>query len=173
MEPITTAAAAAAGLFAVKLLEEAGSQTGKALSAAVGRLAAWVRRRGERDAETGAAVTMVVADPTDQRRIELLGRILGARATADPEFGQELVELVAQARQAGDTLVIRDQAQLGTVVTGSSIGGQGGHGLAGGGGGGPAFGGGAGGDGGPGGNIYIPPGSPEPAVASGAVAAGV
>ena len=53
------------------------------------------------------------------------------------------------------------------IVSGSSIGGQGGHGPAGGGGGGPAFGGGIGGAGGAGGNIYLAPGAAEPPVAGG------
>jgi hypothetical protein len=41
MEPISMLAAGAATLFATRMVEEAGSQTGKGLSAAAGRLIAW------------------------------------------------------------------------------------------------------------------------------------
>jgi hypothetical protein len=137
VNPITDAAAAAAAVFARKLLEEAASQAGRALSAAADRVVTWIRRRGAEDAETGAAITMVDADPADRPRIELLGRVLAARAAADPEVGRELQELV---RQAPEAVTIRDQAQVGMILTASSIGGQGGQGIAGGGGGGPAIG---------------------------------
>ncbi len=99
------AAATAAGMFAKKLLEEAGGQAGKALSAATGRLVAWLCRTGEEDSETAAALTMVQARPADPTRVELLGQVLAARAQADPELASQLAELVGQAEQAGDVQV--------------------------------------------------------------------
>jgi hypothetical protein len=125
---------------------------------------AWIRHRGDQDPKTGAAVAMVSADPTDQDSIDMLGRVLAARVAGDPELVRQLQELVAHAPEA---VTVGDQAQVGIIVTGSSIGGQGGHGPAGGRGGGPAFGGGAGGAGGAGGNIYLAPGAAEPPVAGG------
>jgi hypothetical protein len=121
MEPITAAATTAAVLFATKLLEEAGSQAGKALSAAAGRLVAWVRGRGKEDAETGAAVTMVEADPGDEVRVQLLGRVLAARAERDPQFGLELAELVGQAREAGDTITTVGGAHIHGNVSHSTV----------------------------------------------------
>jgi hypothetical protein len=126
-------------------------------------LVAWIRHRGDEDAKTGAAVAMVSADPTDQDSIEMLGRILVARVASDPELVRQLQELVADAPEA---VTVRDQAQVGMIISGSSIGGHGGYGPGGGGGGGPAFGG-AGGAGGVGGNVYLAPGAAEPPVAGG------
>ena len=105
MDPIMMAAATAAGLFAKKLVEEAGGQAGKGLSATAGRLVAWIRRRGVEDPETGAAVTMVQVKPTDPTRVDLLGQVLAARIQADPALAQELAELVGDAEQAGDVQV--------------------------------------------------------------------
>jgi hypothetical protein len=164
VDPITDAAIRAAAVFAQKVLEEAASQTGQALSAGARRLVAWIRHRGTQDPKTGAAVAMLSADPTDQDSIETLGRILVAQIASDPELVRQLQELVADAPEA---VSVRDQAQVGMIISGSSIGGQGGHGPAGGGGGGPAFGGGAGGAGGAGGPIYLAPGAPETPVAGG------
>jgi hypothetical protein len=105
MDPITMAALTAAGLFAKKLIEEAGSQTAKGLSAATGRLVAWLRRRGEEDTETGAALTMVQAKPSDQGRVDLLGQVLATRAASNPEVARELQQLVGEADRAGDVQV--------------------------------------------------------------------
>src|SRR6266516_4903698 len=104
VEPITMAAATAAGLFAKKLLEEAGGEAGKALSAAMSRLVAWLRRQGD-DSETAAALAMVQAKPADLARVELLGQVLAARAEHDAELARELAELVGQAERAGDVQV--------------------------------------------------------------------
>jgi hypothetical protein len=122
---MTDAAVRAAAVFAQKVLEEAASQTGQALSAGARRLVAWIRHRGGQDAKTGAAVAMVSADPNDQDSIELLGRVLAARVAGNPELVRRLQELVADAPEA---VTVGDQAQVGVIVSGSSIGGQGGHG---------------------------------------------
>lgn len=105
MDPITMAAGTAAALFAKKLIEEAGGQAGKGLSAAAGRLVAWIRGRGSEDPETGAAVTMVQAKPADQARVDLLSQVLATRVQADPALAKELTELVGEAERAGDVQV--------------------------------------------------------------------
>jgi hypothetical protein len=112
MDPITVVAVTAASLFAKKLIEEAGSQAGKGLSAATSRLVGWLRRRGEEDAETGAALTMVQAKPADQARVELLGQVLAARVVGDPALARELDQLVGEADRAGDTQVIIGGAHI-------------------------------------------------------------
>jgi hypothetical protein len=90
VDPITEAAIRAAAVFAQKVLEEVGSQTGQALSAGARRLVAWIRNRGNQDPKTGAAVAMVSADPTDQDSIDMLSRVLAARVASDPELVRQL-----------------------------------------------------------------------------------
>jgi len=114
------AAAAAAALFAKKMVEESGTQVGKGLSSAVGRLVTWLRHRGSKDAEIGAAMTMVHADPTDQARVELLARVLADRVTSEPGIAQELLELVDQTRQAGDVVTVGG-AHIHGDVTGGTV----------------------------------------------------
>jgi hypothetical protein len=77
MEPISMLAAGAATLCATKVVEEAGSQAGQGLSAAAGRLVAWLRGKGREDTETAAAMTMVQFAATDQARIDLLAQVPG------------------------------------------------------------------------------------------------
>ena len=156
MEPvsISIAALAVAAAFAQKLAEGAASETGKTVA---GRMLEWVRSRGDDDREARAAIEMVEADPSKQRRVEELSEVLAARASADPALARELRELADEARRGGSI----------TIVTGPVSGGGGGHGVAGGGGGGTAIGGGDGGRGGDGGNIYMHPGLPEPPGAGG------
>jgi hypothetical protein len=100
VDPITAAGAGAAAVFAQKVLEEAASQTGQALSAGTRRLVAWIRHRGDEDPKTGAAVAMVSADPIDQDSIDMLSRVLAARVAGDPELVRQLQELVAEAPEA-------------------------------------------------------------------------
>jgi hypothetical protein len=105
VDPITMAAAGAAALFAKKVVEELGSQAGKSLSAAAGRLVEWLRRRGDEDSETAAALTMVQTRPNDQTRIGLLRQVLADRAAREPEFAEQLQRLVGEADHAGDVQV--------------------------------------------------------------------
>jgi len=121
VEPISTLALAAATLFATRAADEAGSQAGKALSAATGRLVAWVRGKGHQDVETGAALTMVQAAPADQARIDLLAQVLAARAAADPAFAGELRELVGAAQQAGDVRLTIGGAHVHGNVSGGTV----------------------------------------------------
>jgi hypothetical protein len=121
MEPISMMAAGAAALFATKVVEEAGSQTGKSLSAAAGRLVAWLRAKGREDTETGAAMTMVQAAPTDQARIDLLAQVLATRAVADPAFAGELRELIGGAEQAGDVRLTIGGAHVHGNVSGGTV----------------------------------------------------
>jgi hypothetical protein len=87
MEPISLLAAGAATLFAAKVVQEAGSQAATGLSAAAERPVACRRGKGREDAETAAAMPMVAA-PTDQARIDLLAKMLAARANVDPSAGE-------------------------------------------------------------------------------------
>lgn len=120
MDPITMAAAGAAALFAKKVAEELGSQTGKSLSAAAGRLVGWLRRRGDEDAETAAALTMVQARPDDQARIRLLGQVLAGRAAGEPGFAEQLQRLVGEAEHAGDVQVTIGGAHIHGDVSGEA-----------------------------------------------------
>jgi len=47
-----------------------------------------------RDQEAGAAVTLVAADPTDPTRIDLLTRVVTARAEADSVLAERLRKLI-------------------------------------------------------------------------------
>jgi hypothetical protein len=121
VEPISTLAVAAATLFATKMAEEAGSQTGKGLSAAAGRLVAWLRGKAHEDVEAGAALTMVQAAPADQARIDLLAQVLATRANADPAFAEQLGELVGGAQQAGDVRLTIGGAHIHGGVSGGQV----------------------------------------------------
>ena len=114
-----------------KVLEESASQTAQALSAGARRLVTWIRQREAQDPKTSAAVAMVSADPTDQDSIDMLSGILAGRVAGDHEMARQLHELAADTPEA---VFVRDQAQVGMIISGSSIGGQGGHGPAAGGG---------------------------------------
>jgi hypothetical protein len=121
MEPVSVLATTAAALFAKNAIEEAGGSTGKALTAAAGKLAAWVRQLGHHDPEASAAVTMVDIDPADQARVALLSKILAARAASNPKLAAELGELVAAAREAGDVHVSADGVHIHGDVTGGQV----------------------------------------------------
>jgi hypothetical protein len=121
MEPISMLAAGAATLFATKMIEEAGSETGKGLSAAAGRLITWLRGKGREDPETGAAMTMVQAAPTDPGRIDLLAQVRTTRAAGDQGFAAELRDLVGRAQQAGDIRLAVGGAHIHGNVSGGTV----------------------------------------------------
>jgi Sec-independent protein translocase protein TatA len=121
MDPISVIAGSAAAVFGTKMLEETGSQAGKALSAVAGKLVAWVRQLGKKDSEVNAAVTMVQADPADQTRVELLGKVLETKATADPEVATQLRELVEEVRRAGDVHASVGGAHIHGNLTGGTV----------------------------------------------------
>jgi hypothetical protein len=121
VEPISTLAIAAATLFATKMAEEAGSQAGTGLSAAAGRLVAWLRGKAQQDTETSAALTMVQAAPVDHARIDLLAQVLATRANADPAFADQLRELVGGAQQAGDVRLTIGGAHIHGNVAGGQV----------------------------------------------------
>jgi hypothetical protein len=120
MDPIMVTAASAAAVFANSLLEEAGSQTGKGLPAAAGKLVAWLRRSGDGDSETAAAVTMVQSKPEDSARVELLGQVLSARAETDAEFARQLRLLVDEVGGANIVQVAVGGAQIHGGVHGNA-----------------------------------------------------
>jgi len=102
VEPIATTAAAAAMTFASKIIEAAHGGTGQLHSGAAVRLVGFVQELAGRDREVGAAVTIVTADPADPTRVDLLARVVAARAEADPVLAGQLRELVHGAREAGE-----------------------------------------------------------------------
>jgi hypothetical protein len=113
VDPTSAAAIAAATLFASKAIEGAGSEAGKALTGAPGRLLDWIRRRGAEDPETGAALTLAQAKPEDQQRISQLAQVLEARAAADHGFAVELLDLVEATPEA--KVLMSGAAYIGTV----------------------------------------------------------
>jgi hypothetical protein len=58
------------------------------------RLASLLGELASRDEETGAAVTLVMADPADPARLDVLTGVLAARAEADPVLAEGLREVV-------------------------------------------------------------------------------
>jgi NACHT domain/Pentapeptide repeats (8 copies) len=79
-----------AAIIATKAVEEVGSQTGKGLTAAAGRLVARVRRLGDEDPEVGQAVAGVEANPADKAGLALLAQLLADRADKDADLADEL-----------------------------------------------------------------------------------
>jgi hypothetical protein len=107
----TTVAQAAAMRFARSAAAEPDGGRGEALPEASSSLVEWLRQLADRDPEVGAALTIVLAAPTDQTRIELLGNILAARSDADPTLAGQLRNLADSASQAGMDLDLYEGAQ--------------------------------------------------------------
>ena len=63
-------------------------------SATAERLVGLLGEVAGRDPEVGAAVTLVMADPTDRTRLEVLTGVLAARAEADPVLAERLREVI-------------------------------------------------------------------------------
>jgi hypothetical protein len=101
VDPVSTAAVAAATLFATRLVEGASGEAAKALGGVVGRIVERIRRLAADDPETGAAVTLLEKRPSDEGRVAQLGEVIAARAAADPDLATEFVALIGEARQAG------------------------------------------------------------------------
>jgi hypothetical protein len=97
--------------FARSAAEESDGGRGEALPEASSSLVEWLRQLADRDPEVGAALTIVLAAPTDQTRIELLGNILAARSDADPTLAGQLRNLADSASQAGMDLDLYEGAQ--------------------------------------------------------------
>ena len=115
VDPITTAATAAATVFASKAIEAAGTQAGKAVSESAGRLIAWLRRRGSEDPQTSAALVLLDAKPQDESRIAQLADVLKTQAVADPGFASELLALVKETPEA-QAVIVTGGAYIGTVA---------------------------------------------------------
>jgi hypothetical protein len=116
VDPITAAAIAAGAfaLFAGKALEGAGSDAGEALTSGAKRLVDWVRRRGNEDPETAAAVRQVEDAPGDKKRVMQLARAIEARSLSDQEFQRELIAHIDAAPEAM-TLVLNGGNYVGRV----------------------------------------------------------
>lgn len=94
MEPIATTAAAAVAVYANRLGAGAGGEREPVRSGTATRLASLLGELASRDQETGAAVTLVMADPADPARREVLTSVLAARAEADPVLAEGLRDVV-------------------------------------------------------------------------------
>lgn len=94
MEPIATTAAAAVAAYVSSLADTLQGESGPVLSGPAMRLVTVLREVASRDQEAQAAITLVTADPADPTRIEVLTRVVAARAEADPVLAKRLRELV-------------------------------------------------------------------------------
>jgi hypothetical protein len=113
-DPISAAAFAVASVFASKALEGAGSQAGKAVTEAAGKLIAWLRRRGSEDPQTSAALVLLDSKPQDESRIAQLAEVIKTRAAGDPGFAAELLELV-EATPEAQAVMMTGGAYIGRV----------------------------------------------------------
>jgi TPR repeat protein len=102
VEPSAMTAAAAAMTYASKVVQAAHGGTDQMLSGAGLRLVGFVQELAGRDQEVGAAVTIVTADPTDPSRVDLLARVIDARAKVDSVLAERLQALVRGVQEAGE-----------------------------------------------------------------------
>jgi TPR repeat protein len=94
VEPIATTAAAAIAAYASQLGAGARGERKPVHSGTATRLDSLLGELASRDQETGAAVTLVMADPADPARLAVLTGVLAARAEADPVLAEGLREVV-------------------------------------------------------------------------------
>jgi hypothetical protein len=87
--------------FARGAVGDSDGERGEALPEAASGLGEWLRQLAGGDPEVGAALTIVLAAPTDQTRVGLLGNVLAARSDADPALAGQLRSLVDSAPHAG------------------------------------------------------------------------
>jgi TPR repeat protein len=93
VEPIATTAAAAVATYASRLADTHGGREPIRSGTAM-RLVSLLAEVASRDQEAGAAVALVTTDPTDPTRIDVLARVVAARAEADSVLAERLRELV-------------------------------------------------------------------------------
>ena len=101
MESTTTIAQAVAMGFARSAVEKSNGISGEGMPEVTGSLVEWIRKLADTDPEVGAALTIVLAAPTDETRVELLGKIVAARLDADPALAGQLHDLTGSVLQAG------------------------------------------------------------------------
>jgi hypothetical protein len=94
VEPVAMTAAAAVATYASRLADTAHGGREPIRSGTAMRLVSLLGEVASRDQEAGAAVALVTADPTDPTRIDVLARVVAARAEADPVLAERLRELV-------------------------------------------------------------------------------
>jgi TPR repeat protein len=94
VEPIATTAAAAVATYASRLADTAHGGREPIRSGTAMRLVSLLAEVASRDQEAGAAVALVTTDPTDPTRIDVLARVVAARAEADSVLAERLRELV-------------------------------------------------------------------------------
>jgi hypothetical protein len=94
VEPIATTAAAAVAAYVSQLGAGARREREPVRSGTVMRLGSLLGELASQDQEVGAAVTLVMADPADPARLDVLTSVLAARAEADPVLAEGLREVV-------------------------------------------------------------------------------
>jgi TPR repeat protein len=94
VELIAATAATAVTAYASNVFDVAHGESDQLRSGAAVRLVSFIEELAARDQEAGAAVTLVAADPTDPARIDLLTRVVTARAEADSVLAERLRKLV-------------------------------------------------------------------------------
>ena len=113
MESTTAIAQAVAIRIARSAVERSDGISGEGLPEATGSLDEWIRELADTDPEVGAALTIVLAEPTDETRVELLGKILAARLDADSALAGQLRDLTGSVLQAGMDRDLYEGAQQG------------------------------------------------------------
>ena len=76
------------------------------------RLVSLLAEVASRDQEAEAAVALVTADPTDPTRIEVLARVVAARAEADQVLAERLRDLVHGVEEDGEVRLSLGEPQF-------------------------------------------------------------
>ncbi|GAB3207988.1 hypothetical protein [Nocardia tengchongensis] len=97
MDPISIGFAAAV-LLASKFGETIAADAGESTWTAVKRLHAAILAKFHDDPESETSVAALIADPAPTTQAQV-ARLIDEAAREDAEFGSELVQLIAEARQ--------------------------------------------------------------------------
>ena len=109
----------AASLLVSKAGESLAQEAGTSAWKTIKRLGDVVRRKFRGDAQAEAALQEATAQPNDDNQLASLAQVLKARAEADQEFRDELIELVQQAQQdpTASHIMVTGQARVGKIAT--------------------------------------------------------
>lgn len=102
MDPISTAAIAAALIAAQKGAEKLGDEAGQATWTGLGRLVTLIRARLGREREGSSALAAVEKQPNDSQAMAALGLALQHHMQRDAYFASELRALVTEAQSRGE-----------------------------------------------------------------------
>lgn len=104
MQSTTAIAQAVAMRIARSAAEECDGKSSEGLTEITGTPAEWIQQFSGADAEIHAALTLVLAAPADETRIELLSKILASRMEDNPAWAEQLRDLGIRALQSGMAL---------------------------------------------------------------------